>query len=119
LNCLSFALRLWIPPLVFSNFSNQSGTRILLNKRSGVWLGLHQAHDSDLGSIEHQSVYKNQFQLLFIFIFLHLRSRLLVQGYKRIRLIRSLKKFIFQYQYLVEIYSVSAELLIIYFLPGY
>ena len=28
---------------------------------------------------------------------------------KKIRLIRSLKKFIFRYQYLVEIYSVSAE----------
>ena len=31
------------------------------------------------------------------------------QGYKKIRLIRSLKKFIFRYQYLVVIYSVSAE----------
>ena len=38
-----------------------------------------------------------------------LRNRLLDQGYKKIRLIRSLKKFIFRYQYLVEIYSVSAE----------
>ena len=34
---------------------------------------------------------------------LHLRNRLLDQGYKKIRLIRSLKKFIFRYQYLVEI----------------
>ena len=34
------------------------------------------------------------------------------QGYEKIRLIRSLKKFIFQYQYLVEIYSVSAEKII-------
>jgi hypothetical protein len=40
---------------------------------------------------------------------LHLRNRLLDQGYKKIRIIRSLKKFIFLYQYLVEIYSVSAE----------
>ena len=40
---------------------------------------------------------------------LHLRNRLLDQGYKNIRLIRSLKKFIFRYQDLVEIYSVSAE----------
>ena len=40
---------------------------------------------------------------------LHLRNRLLDQGYKKIRLIRSLKKFIFRYQDLVEIYSVSAE----------
>jgi hypothetical protein len=40
---------------------------------------------------------------------LHLRNRLLDQGYTNIRLIRSLKKFIFRYQYLVEIYSVSAE----------
>jgi hypothetical protein len=40
---------------------------------------------------------------------LHLRNKLLDQGYKKIRLIRSLKKFIFRYQDLVEIYSVSAE----------
>ena len=40
---------------------------------------------------------------------LHLRNRLLDQGYLKIRLIRSLKKFIFRYQNLVEIYSVSAE----------
>ena len=38
---------------------------------------------------------------------LYLRNRLLDQGYKKIRLIRSLKKFIFRYQDLVEIYSVS------------
>ena len=43
---------------------------------------------------------------------LHLRNRLLDQGYTKIRLIRSLKKFIFRYQYLVEIYSVSAETII-------
>ena len=43
---------------------------------------------------------------------LHLRNSLLDQGYKKIRLIRSLKKFIFRYQYLVEIYSVSAEKII-------
>ena len=43
---------------------------------------------------------------------LHLRNRILDQGYKKIRLIRSLKKFIFRYQYLVEIYSVSAEIII-------
>jgi hypothetical protein len=39
-------------------------------------------------------------------------NRLLDQGYKKIRLIRSLKKFIFRYQDLVEIYSVSAEKII-------
>ena len=43
---------------------------------------------------------------------LHLRNRLLDQGYKKIRLIRFLKKFIFRYQDLVEIYSVSAEKII-------
>ena len=43
---------------------------------------------------------------------LHLRNRLLDQGYKKIRLIRSLKKCIFRYQDLVEIYSVSAETII-------
>jgi hypothetical protein len=37
---------------------------------------------------------------------------LLNQGYKNIRLIRSLKKFIFRYQDLVEIYSVSTEKII-------
>ena len=40
------------------------------------------------------------------------RNMLLDQGYTKIRLIRSLKKFIFRYQYLVEIYSVSAEKII-------
>ena len=43
---------------------------------------------------------------------LHLRNRLLDQGYEKIRLIRSLKKFIFRYQDFVEIYSVSAEKII-------
>ena len=43
---------------------------------------------------------------------LHLRNRQLDQGYKKIRLIRTLKKFIFRYQDLVEIYSVSAEKII-------
>jgi hypothetical protein len=43
---------------------------------------------------------------------LHLRNRLLDQGYVKIRLIRSLKKFIFRYQDLVEIYSISAETII-------
>ena len=43
---------------------------------------------------------------------LHLRNRLLDQGYKKIRLIRSFKKFIFRYQDLVDICSVSAEKII-------
>ena len=43
---------------------------------------------------------------------LHLRNWLLDQGYKKIHLIRSLKKFIFRYQDLVEIYSLSAEKII-------
>jgi hypothetical protein len=43
---------------------------------------------------------------------LHLRNRLLDQGYNKIRLIRSLKKLIFRYQDLVEIYSVSPEKII-------
>ena len=43
---------------------------------------------------------------------LYLENRLLDQGYKKIRLIRSLKKFIFRYQDLVEIYSVSAETMV-------
>jgi hypothetical protein len=43
---------------------------------------------------------------------LHLRNRLLDQGYAKILLIRSLKKFIFRYQDLVAIYSVSAEKII-------
>ena len=44
---------------------------------------------------------------------LHLRNRLLNHGYQKIRLIWSLKKFIFRYQDLVEIYSVSAEKIIV------
>jgi hypothetical protein len=43
---------------------------------------------------------------------LYLRNRLVDQGYKKIRLIRSLKTFIFRYQDLVEKYSVSAETII-------
>ena len=43
---------------------------------------------------------------------LYLKNRLLDQGYEKIRLIRSLKKFIFRYQDLVEEYSVSAETII-------
>jgi hypothetical protein len=43
---------------------------------------------------------------------LFLKNRLLDQGYTNIRLIPSLKKFIFRYQDLVEIYSVSAETII-------
>ena len=39
---------------------------------------------------------------------LYLKNWLLGQGYEKIRLIRSLKKFICRYQYLVEIYSFSA-----------
>jgi hypothetical protein len=42
----------------------------------------------------------------------YLRNMLLDQGYKNIHLIRSLKKFIFRYQDLVEIYSVSVETII-------
>ena len=41
-----------------------------------------------------------------------MRNRLLDQGYKKIRLIRSLKKFIFRYQDLVEKYYVSAETMV-------
>jgi hypothetical protein len=48
----------------------------------------------------------------FLIRHLHLRNRLLDQGYGNIRLIRTLKKFIFRYQDLVEIYSVSAETII-------
>ena len=43
---------------------------------------------------------------------LYLRKRLPDQGYDKIPLIRSVKKFIFRYQDLVEIYSVSAETII-------
>jgi hypothetical protein len=43
---------------------------------------------------------------------LYLRNRLLDQGYKDIRLIRSLRKFIFRYQDFLEKYSISAETMI-------
>jgi hypothetical protein len=54
-------------------------------------------------------------------IYIHVNKRhtykrhiqyVLDQDYEKIRLIRSLKKFIFQYQEFVEIYSVSAETII-------
>ena len=45
-------------------------------------------------------------------IFIWETGYLLDQGYKKIRLIRSHKKFIFRYQDLVEIYSVSVETII-------
>ena len=48
----------------------------------------------------------------FLKRYLYLRNRLLDQGYKKIRLIRSLKKFIFRYQDLVGIYSVSADTMV-------
>ena len=48
----------------------------------------------------------------FLKLHLHLRNRLLDQGYEKIRLIRSLKRFIFRYQDFVEIYSFSAETII-------
>ena len=48
----------------------------------------------------------------FLKCHLYLRNRLLDQDYSKIRLIRSLKKFIFRCQDLVEIYSVSAETII-------
>jgi hypothetical protein len=48
----------------------------------------------------------------FLKRYLHLRNRLLDQGYEKIRLIGPLKKLIFRYQDLVEIYSVSAEKII-------
>ena len=47
---------------------------------------------------------------------LHLRNRLLDQGYKKIRLIRSLKKFIFRYQYLSKyIPSLQKKILAMHF----
>ena len=45
---------------------------------------------------------------------LHLRNRILDQGCTKIRLIRSLKKFIFRSQDLVEINAVSAQNIISY-----
>jgi hypothetical protein len=48
----------------------------------------------------------------FLKCHLYLRNRLLYQGYKKTCLIRSLEKFIFRYQDLVEKYSVSAETII-------
>jgi hypothetical protein len=55
---------------------------------------------------------QNRYYSDFLKRHLHLRNRLLDQGYEKIRLIRSLKKFIFRYQDLVELYSVSAETII-------
>ena len=43
---------------------------------------------------------------------LYLRNRLLDQSYEKISFIRSLKKIIFRYQDIAEIYSVSAETMV-------
>ena len=43
---------------------------------------------------------------------LHLRNRLLDQSYEKISFIRSLKKCIFRYQDMAEIYSVSSETMV-------
>jgi hypothetical protein len=51
-----------------------------------------------------------------LLLYQRLFGRLLDQDYEKIRLIRSLKNFIFQYQDFVEIYSVSAETIIKAFL---
>jgi hypothetical protein len=48
----------------------------------------------------------------FLKLHLYLKNRLLDHGYQKIRLIRSLKKFMFRYQDIVEIYSVSAETMV-------
>ena len=45
----------------------------------------------------------------FLKCHLYLRNKLLDQGYQKIRLIRSLKKFIFRYQDFVEKYSLSRD----------
>ena len=58
------------------------------------------------------TIFENKEQKIRFHYHNNMRNRLLDQGYKKIRLIRSLKKFIFRYQYLVEIYSVSAEKII-------
>jgi hypothetical protein len=56
-------------------------------------------------------------KILLTFLFLTTIQYVLDQDYEKIRLIRSLKKFIFRYQDLVEIYSVSAEKMSNIFLP--
>ena len=65
--------------------------------------------------VVHYSVVPVVFRGSFVFLPFFLVivfSVSLDQGYEKIRLIRSLKKFIFRYQNLVEIYFVSAETII-------
>ena len=71
-----------------------------------VWQNMTFVHVLHLSHVVWQNITLNNL------LHLHLRNRLLDQGYKKICLIRSLKKFIFRYQDLVEIYSVSTEKII-------
>jgi hypothetical protein len=78
-----------------------------LNRKSKIGCGHLCLREENISFARASSNYSD-----FLKRHLHLRNRLLDQGYKKIRLIRSLKKFIFRYQYLVEIYSVSADKII-------
>jgi hypothetical protein len=77
------------------NFSTELTTVVKFEVEVQKWCGRSSSNYSD-----------------FLKRHVHLRNRLLDQGNEKIRLIRSLKKFIFRYQDLVEIYSVSVETII-------
>jgi hypothetical protein len=71
--------------------------------------------DTFTSHIDKKNIFDIFVDTLSLYIFTIWKSivyNLLDQGYKKIRLIRSLKKFIFRYQDLVEIYSVYAEKII-------
>jgi hypothetical protein len=85
----------------YINGRNSANLELLIDKTSSIYLYVKL---KALASARVSSNYSD-----FLKRHLHLRNRLLDQGYKKIRLIRFLKKFIFRYQDLVEIYSVSAD----------
>jgi hypothetical protein len=91
---LPLSLRLKVSGCHYNSIYNNTWTKQVkqLSNQRQMWKTLLRRNYSD-----------------FLKRHLHLRNRLLDQGYEKIRLIRSLKKFIFRYQDLVEIYSVSAE----------
>jgi hypothetical protein len=92
----------------FKSNSCQSSTKFSEEGGTSIVNHLHQQPRVTWSVLTTKVNVKNT----FLKRHLYLRNSLLDQGYKKIRLIRSLKKFIFRYQYLVEIYSVSAEKII-------
>jgi hypothetical protein len=87
----------------YINGRNSANLELLIDKTSSIYLYVKLKALAMQGRRNYSDFLKRH---------LHPRNRLLDQGYAKIRLIPSLKKCIFRYQDLVEIYSVSAETII-------